>query len=478
MEYGFEEKPKKKKKRSNAGIYALVIVLMLIIASAVVFLLLPKQNEKDKKANPSGTPTPAASKGSLRETTPPDGYGIVLEVDKEQGLLTYYDPETDKKLSIEFNGATYFEDDYGTQISSGQLAFGDMVEMYIDKENELLKSAVLPHLHEESCKAWEHTGVTGLVYNTETKTITFNGNNYHFNDGIYIISNGLRAGLKEIILSDRLTIRGVDSYVYEIIITKGHGYVILANEDDFVGGTLTIGNRLIESIVKNARYTVAEGTYYSSVSKGVYYGDEVLKIERNKTTVFDLDAYGKPDVYTTALTLDVEPKGAILYIDGVETEYEGKQVLVNYGMHTVEIALGGYRTFVSDMIFDSPEERLGVFLDESGGAETSGTSGSGNQSTSEKFDEYSTSEWTSVSISTLLPSLKINKNYATYILGPAGADIYINDEYAGKAPMDFEKIVGKYKIKVVEENGTTTTYSCTGSGSKDDTYIFKDSSED
>mgnify|MGYP006990144635 FL=1 len=57
---------------------------------------------------------------------------------------------------------------------------------------------------------------------------------------------------------DRVSVRGSGSRLYEIVVTKGHGYISLANHDDFVNGTILIGTGTEHTITEDARYLVKE----------------------------------------------------------------------------------------------------------------------------------------------------------------------------------------------------------------------------
>lgn len=60
----------------------------------------------------------------------------------------------------------------------------------------------------------------------------------------------------------------------------------------------------------------------------------------------------------------IEPLGATLYIDGARTEYYGKELKLDYGVHQIEVAAGGYTTYKASITVDSERQSLTIYLTE------------------------------------------------------------------------------------------------------------------
>ena len=74
------------------------------------------------------------------------------------------------------------------------------------------------------------------------------------------------------------------------------------------------------------------------------------------------------------------------------------------------------------------------------------------------------------SISLIGRGYALDMNNAVYILGPSGAEIYLDGEYIGKAPMDFEKIIGSYVITVIRSDGAVKNFNCSETDNGSDSY--------
>ena len=75
---------------------------------------------------------------------------------------------------------------------------------------------------------------------------------------------------------------------------------------------------------------------------------------------------------------------------------------------------------------------------------------------------------TSVSVTNM--GYNLNLNNAIYILGPSGAEIYLDGEFLGTAPMDFEKIIGSYVITVIRTDGGVKNFNCSETDNGEDSY--------
>lgn len=65
-----------------------------------------------------------------------------------------------------------------------------------------------------------------------------------------------------------MTVRGVGIHVYSITRTAGHGYVRLTGYEDFTGGMVEVGNRIILPIADNMLITAPAGIYRSNFVQG------------------------------------------------------------------------------------------------------------------------------------------------------------------------------------------------------------------
>lgn len=460
------EKPpekKQKKKKSYSGAIALTVTFMVIIAGSIVFLFLPEKSSN--KAKPTAIPTSAVGTVTPTPGQTTSMLAVVLQADTQIKTITFYDVENNQERSVVYTGATRFLDDFDMQITAAQLQAGDLLDVEIDEVEGKILSA------EISQKVWEKTKVSNPTIYPEEHRIKFREQNYKYMDGLCVMSNGRQITLEEIHPLDELTIRGLETTVYEIVVTKGHGEITLANYEDFIGGTISIGSGIEETIRENTSYVVKEGSYTVKVTCGAYSGMETVVVERDKTAVFDVFEYGRGPIKTGTVVFKVEPLGATLYIDGVKTSYYGEELELDYGTYSITVSEGGYISYESKLTVDRERLELSIYLTEGQPSPTPDP----DDPTEGEIDPSVTTAPTptpkpiSVNLS-VLQRYELNENNAIYILGPVGATIYLDGEELGTAPMDFEKIIGSFMITVVKQNGDVKNINCEETDNGEDIY--------
>lgn len=481
------ERQRNGRRRSRNGAVAVMVTLILLILISTVILFLPQDQDKKKGTGKEPTPTITPTEGQTKVQE--EVLAVVLEVDTEIKMLTVYDVKKEEQRNIIYIGATTFFDGYGVQMTAAQLEKGGLYQFMIDTKEEWIVTASEAVNRKETAAeggVWEKTGVDYI--NITQNAISFRNQNYRYSEGICVMNHGRKISLSELKPGvDVLTVRGQGQMIYEIVVTRGHGYITLKNHEDFLNGIITIGSTRMDTITEEATYLVREGTYDVTVDCGEYKGTEEIIVERDKTAVFDVFNYGSGPVKKGWLTIRVEPLGATLYVDGVKTYYTDGLEL-EYGTYQFEFSEGGYISYKATVRIDQPRQSISAFLIEQEAAPTAApedpteqktgtssgensgenTGGEGDNTTGNETGE-TTHPQTSVSI-THLKQYELELNNAIYILGPQGADIYLDGTYLGKAPIDFEKIIGVYKIKVVRADGSEKEYSVAETDNGEDSY--------
>ena len=479
------------KKTNHSGVIAVMITFILLIIFSTVLLFLPEEKPKKKNPTPAVTVTPTGAVTPVPAES--EHLAVVLELDTEVKMITVYDVEAEETKRLVYTGATSFYDGYGIQLTANQLNPGDLYRFYINTKEEWISyayEAVDRREKPQSTKVWEKTGVDFMAI-TQDK-ISFRGQNYRYNDGICVMSNGRQITLGDIQPTvDIVTVRGVGQVIYEIVVTKGHGYITLKNHEDFIGGVITIGSTRVDSVYEDATYLVREGTYNVSVECGKYAGREDITVARDATAVFNVFEYGSGPIKKGWLTINIDPLGADLYINGVKTAYTDG-VELEYGTYRFEFSEGGYTSYNATVLIDQPKQSLSVFLieqkteenipdeedtttDPNAPEEDDGTVENNNgenteDTTGNETDDDPLSDIvTGVSVTGMGYNLAMDN--AVYILGPSGAEIYLDGEYLGKAPMDFEKIIGSCLITIIRTDGAVKNVNYYETDNGEDCYF-------
>lgn len=260
------------------------VLFVCIFAALVIFtvsFVLKGAGTEKKTADTSKitkTPTPAVV------PTQAPYMAIVLNVDTDSKSITFHDAEQDTEFDLSYDGASKFYGEYGTQITAGVLEAGDLLCVTVRSyDNTKIDTA------KADTDAWEYKRVDDLVINEESKYLTIKKSNYKFSDDVCILSNNKKVTLSDLNTSaDKYTIRGKGEYVYEIIVTTGHGTLVLLNHGDYVGGTIMLGQKYMFDVTEEGTYVVREGTYDVLLTYGESNINKTIDITRDDVVYFDI----------------------------------------------------------------------------------------------------------------------------------------------------------------------------------------------
>lgn len=474
-----------RRKNNHTGAIAVMatLILLILLSTALLFLPEEKPKKKDNQASTTVVPTGVITSVPMESET----LAVVLEVDTEVKMITVYDVKAEEQQKLVYTGATTFYDGFGIQLTAAQLEKGSLYRFNIDTKEEWISTACEAVDRREKPKNTEVWEITGVDYMTIAQDkISFRGQNYRYDKGVCVMSNGKQITLADIQPTvDIVTVRGIGQVIYEIVVTKGHGYITLKNHEDFIGGIITIGSTRVDSVYENSTYLVREGTYTVSAECGEYAGTENITVARDATAVFDLFEYGSGPVKKGWLTIHIDPLGADLYIDGTKTAYTDG-IELEYGTYHFEFAEGGYVSYQATVLIDQPRQSLSVYLTEQkteednpddGDTTTDPNDTTGDNTTGDATGDNTTGNTTDNDFSGIMTSVSVtsmgynlNLNNAIYILGPSGAEIYLDGTYLGTAPMDFEKIIGSYVITVIRADGAVKNINCSETDNGEDSF--------
>ena len=455
------EKIRSRRKQKQNGAIAVMVTLILLILLSTAILFLPEEEKKIKQ--PAVTPIEAPT-GTAKPV--PAEYavlGVVLDVNTEEKMITIYNVTAEEEQKLVYTGASTFFDGYGIQLTAAQLVKSGLYRFSIDTKEEWISTAqeaVDRREEPQNTDAWEKTGIDYMVITPDK--IAFRDVNYRYSEKVCVMSNGKQITLEELQPTvDVVTIRGVGQVIYEIVVTKGHGYITLENEEDFIGGTIAIGSTRVDSISPDARYVVREGTYFVTVEHGKYTGTKELTVTRDGTTEFDVYEYGSGPIPKGWLTINIDPLGATLHINGKETTYTDG-VELEYGTYKFEFSEGGYVTYKATVLIDQPKQSLSVYLTEQEPGkkpeeENNITEPDNNDETNYEAGNENNATQTNVSIRNM--GYEIDFEHVIHIIEPVGAEVLLDGEFVGYVPISFENILGSCIITIIREDGSVKNFS-------------------
>lgn len=364
---------------------------------------------------------------------------IVVQKKKEDNSVTFLNLNRGKYYTLSMDGTTHLYDKYGESISLEQINEGDIVDITFLKNSKHMTSMQL------SSDAWKNEEISRYEIDYARREVTIGEDIYRITDNTQYLSNGQRIETMDLNPSDVLTFQGLDNQVLSISVEKGHGYLRLLNDENFVGGWIEIGQSIIQRITDDMLLTVPEGSYQVNISHRGGGGIKSVVINRNEETALDIGDLEVPEVQTGIILFSISPTNAKVYIDSAETDVSGP-VTLEYGIHQLIVKADGYKSITQYIRVGQASAAVNVVLESS-------TAGGDDTKT----------DVTDVS----------SDYYRVHIDAPEGVEVYLDGSYVGVTPCSFKKTAGAHIVTLRKTGYVTRSYTLqVDSEDKDISYSF------
>lgn len=374
---------------------------------------------------------------------------IVVDINQEKGTVTFLNLEIGRRYTLSMDGTTHLYDKYGESISLGQIAKGDIVDVKFLKEQKHLTSMQL------SPRSWSYDNVEKYEINAVRGEVTIGQEVYGLNENVQYLSGGRSIEEMELHPADILTFIGLDKEILCINVEKGHGYLRLTNDENFIGGWIEIGQYLIQQITEDMLLTVPEGSYQVNISHKGSGGVKSVVINRNEETTLDIGDLKVAEPKYGTILFSVTPSDAQVYIDGAQVD-AAQPVSLQYGIHQLIARAEGYQSITRYLRVGAESAGIDVVLDPKDGEEEESTEtveSSSGVSGSDALTDY----------------------YKVYIDAPEKVEVYLDGSYIGISPCSFRKTAGVHEITLRRNGYETRSYTIrVDEEEKDFSYSFVD----
>ncbi|MCM1303129.1 MAG: PEGA domain-containing protein [Lachnospiraceae bacterium] len=411
------------------GSLAAAIAAVLVMAVAVGYSVFPR---KDPPLLAEATPFPDRVDTGFVVTGPEsfDSADTAILVDRnvKENTLTFLNLELGKRYTLSMDGTTRMYDKYGQSLSLEQFALGDIVDITFLRSKKHLTSMQL------SLSAWSYLNVENYELNMIRRELSIGKDIYKLTENTQFLSEDRSIEMMDLNPSDVLSFQGIDSQVLTVRVDKGHGYLRLVNDENFVGGWIEIGQAQIRRITEDMLLTVPEGNYQVNISNRGGGGIKTVAINRNEETCLDIGDLVVPEPQSGMVLFSLNPSNAELYIDGEKADVSGP-VTLEYGLHQLIARADGYHS-VTQYI---------KIAQESGGFDIT-------------LDAVDQDSEESSSVSASSSTQAVTNYYKVYVDAPENAEIYLDGNYIGISPCNFRKTAGSHTITLRRTGFVTRSY--------------------
>lgn len=369
---------------------------------------------------------------------------VIVKIDKEEETITFFNLTVSRNYTLQYDGTTTFSDKYGQPLSLEQIQEGDIVDVTFLKSKKQLTSLML------SASGWSNTEVSRYRFNTTAHDVTIGEDIYKITEDTLIFSQGDRIELMDINDTDILTFRGIDKTVCSIVVEKGHGYLRLTGDENFIGGWIEVGQNIIRPITEDMLLTVPEGSYQVQISIAGGGGTKNVIINRNEEIALDISDLKIEEPKYGQIVFSLSPATATLYVDGKKVDTSAP-VELQYGIHQLIAQESGYDTLTSYLKVGDEAAAIKIELEPTTVAD-------------DDDEKPSVSDGN---------SNIVTGNYQVYVDAPEGAEVYVDGNYIGLSPISFKKEEGPHVITLRRTGYETRSYTIqVDSEDKDVTFSF------
>ncbi len=388
------------------------------------------------------------------ELTGPGSYDsadttILIEKNSDDSTITFLNLDLGKQYTLSIDGTTYLYDKYGESISLEQIPKGSIVDIKFLKSKKHLTSMQL------SAQSWSYENVERYEIDTVRGEVTIGEETYKISENTQYLSAGRNIDSMELNASDVLNFYGLDKEILCVTVEKGHGYLRLVNDENFVGGWIEIGQSQIQQITQDMLLTVPEGSYEVGISHKGGGGTKSVVINRNEETSLDIGDLTVAEVQYGTILFSLSPSSASLYIDGTKQD-TSQPVSLEYGIHQLIVKANGYQTITRYLRVGEESAAIDISLDALEGSEQEGSVSGSDGNKTNNTDT-------------------ITGYYKVYVDAPEQAEVYLDGNYVGISPCSFRKNSGAHVITLRKSGYVTRSYTVqVDSEDKDISYSFAD----
>lgn len=329
---------------------------------------------------------------------------LLTEADTEQKTVSLQKVSSGRQSIYAYDTGTEFLDKYGNTKSISSFLPGDAVEIELSDSKQKLISVQL------SDQVWVYEDIVNYEIDEEKGAFSIGNAKYAYDSDRKVFSGSSAVRLSEVSSPDILRAVGIDKTLLSLSIQEGHGYLALSNTELFENSFICIGDKIFEEVKKGMRIKVPEGRYVVTVANNGYGGSREVLIERNRTSSLNLDELKGEGPKMCKITFQVGVEGAILRIDGKETDYAAP-VELPYGVHSIAAEAAGYDTVEKNLVVNSKEAEIEIALSASGSSQAGDSSSKDSNNNTNSNNNINSSNNTNNNNSASASSPSVSNNY-------------------------------------------------------------------
>lgn len=328
---------------------------------------------------------------------------LVTEVLDAEELLVY-DINAEKQKTVNLTPETVVYNEDAVQIQPDILQMGDLLMIQRDQDGEFAVTIS----YDESIKKEE---ITGLKADTSAKELVGEDRSFAYGKKAVFFYEGEELRPDDIEPCDVLEISGIGDVVWSVKVLEYHGYITVENAQNIKNGTFALDEEEAVPLSDVEKIAVKEGTHSITIQgDNIESRTDSVLVQAGETTVYDLS---KAQQKMGVLAINANVSDYKLYINGALVDSSQPAVLP-FGEYDVVILKNGYKEWSQRVNLNQDAVSVPAQLEEE------------------------------VKLATVV----VNCN-------EPDADVFINGEEQGSAPLQVSLPYGTYEVEVFKDGFTS-----------------------
>ncbi|MGN0435126.1 MAG: PEGA domain-containing protein [Wujia sp.] len=381
---------------------------------------------------------------------------VITNINTEDGTVSFIDCRTSESHSLIYHGGVAVTNTRGNAVSLSELGMGCVVDVVYYQDTSKLVSIAA-------------NGNTRIVKDTnkftadkENGKAVYKGISCSMWEDVVVVDDGKLLDVSEVSTEDKVTLYIYGNKLVSVVITSGHGYVRLSNQDSYIGGMVELGYDVIVPVTSDMLVPVGEGEYTLRINKNGYSQTKKIKVIKDSETLVDLSDIAVPK---GTVVFEVTPMDAKIYVDG--ELISGKTYTDFLGSYGLKIEAEGYQTFQGSFKVTEKVKNFTIELqnidgeDDDDTTETTEDTTESTDSTSESTDTSTdtTTETEQSTENTTVSDSGITTDNTVTVAAPVGVSVYVDGDYVGISPISFSKVTGIHTITLYKSGYLIKSYT-------------------
>lgn len=344
----------------------------------------------------------------FRGSTPPaestgQAFPMLVETVLNTEEVIVYDITDGGRKTLRLTEETEMTDEMGRTVAYGSVAEGDLAMMELAEDGETVLSV------DYSGEAIQTREVTGLEVNTGSRTLSNGENSFAYGKEAIFLYDGEKMNPKDLEPCDVLLLKGHEDTVWSVEILEYHGYIVVENTDNIKDGQLQLEEAEPVPLREGDRIPVKEGSHQVTVTgSNIETRKDTIFVEAGEEFLYDLS---KAQEKLGVVLINANVSDYRLYVNGTLTE---SPAVLPMGEYDLVILKNGYLEWSQHVVLDQDTVTVNAQLQQ-----------------------------------------EVQTGTLSVTASQEGAEVYINGEKYGTAPLQVNLAYGSYTVQVEKEGFDT-----------------------